>query len=139
MKRILFLSLGLAFAGCSSSDTRTSIGPQDPHVIAADDDDEGDDDESEQKIAASELPSAVFAAVEAAVPGIQIREAEIEGDGYCVHGMVDGQFVEVEVNAAGLVGDIEYGDDDDSSSEGEESSEEDGSSSEDDGGAGEGH
>jgi hypothetical protein len=111
MKSILLLSVGLVCVGCSSTHTKASVGPDGAAVVRSDDDD--DDDDDDQVIAVSALSSTIIDAVTAAVPGIVITEAEMEGDGYCVHGTVDGEFVEVEVDADGKVGEIEYGDDED--------------------------
>jgi hypothetical protein len=112
MKLALMLSVGLVGVSCSSSHTKASVGSDGSTVVRTDDDDD-DDDGDEQTIAASALPASIVDAVKAAVPGITITEAEVEGDGYCVHGTVDGEFVEVEVDENGKVGDIEYGDDED--------------------------
>ena len=76
-------------------------------------------DAKEREIDPSDLPSAVRAAVEAAIPGGQIVEAEVETENgkevYEVEVEADGKEFEVEVTASGEVLEIEEedGDDDD--------------------------
>jgi uncharacterized membrane protein YkoI len=60
------------------------------------------------------VPQPAKDAALARVPGLVLSEAEVEGDGvYCLHGMADGVFYEVEVDAEGKVLEVERGDDDD--------------------------
>ncbi len=70
--------------------------------------------EEERDIPISEVPEYVLAAAETAVPGFQIEEAEIEFENgeevYDLEGEVDGQEIEIEVNAAGQVLEIERDD-----------------------------
>ena len=73
--------------------------------------------EEEVAVAIADLPAAVRAAALAAVPGIELEEAEqeTEADGmhYCVHGTAAGVFYEVEVAPDGTLLSIEEGDDED--------------------------
>ena len=70
--------------------------------------------EEERNIPVSEVPGYILAAAETAVPGFQIEEAEIEFENgvevYDLEGEVDGQEIEIEVNAAGQVLEIELDD-----------------------------
>lgn len=72
--------------------------------------------EEEVAVAIADLPAAVRAAALAAVPGIELEEAEqeTEADGmhYCVHGTAAGVFYEVEIAPDGTLLSIEEGDDD---------------------------
>ena len=73
--------------------------------------------EEEVAVAIADLPAAVRAAALAAVPGIELEEAEQEteaaGMHYCVHGTAAGVFYEVEIAPDGTLLSIEEGDDED--------------------------
>ena len=59
------------------------------------------------------VPQAAKDAALAAVAGLVLETAELEGEGvFCLHGTADGEFYEVEVTADGDVGEIERGDGD---------------------------
>ncbi len=81
------------------------------------DDDADDADESEEVVPLADVPEFVKQAARDAVPGLVLDEAERETEGgavhYCVHGTLDGEFVEVEVGLDGAVLEIEHGDDED--------------------------
>ncbi|MCB9914188.1 MAG: PepSY domain-containing protein [Planctomycetes bacterium] len=95
---LLLLTLGLTLGACKCNDCCT----------------ECDADETEEVVELADLPASVREAALKAVPGLQITEAEVEGDGiYCVHGTNAGVFTEVEVDAkTGRVLEVETGADD---------------------------
>ncbi len=114
--------LFLAFAGSACQGSRDTVQLHEHSgAIPAQMDDDDDDDESEVVISPDDLPPEVRAAALAAVPGLVITEAEEETEGgelhYCVHGTVDGDFVEVEVSADGKETAIEDEEDDEEDDE----------------------
>lgn len=108
-KSIYVLFLGMAASSCeSTTDASHALSSTDrPNAAAA------EDDEGEVLLRAADLPDAVRSAALARVPGLHITEAELEGgDVYCVHGMADGEFTEVEVDARTLeILEVEVGED----------------------------
>jgi uncharacterized membrane protein YkoI len=84
-------------------------------AFEADDDD--DVDEMEEAIPLDQLPAHIVDAALAAVPGIELTEAEIEREGdariYEVEGVLDGVEYEIEIDDAGVVLEIETDENDD--------------------------
>ena len=115
----LGLSLGLACASCQSDGndgTATDVSDESrPTTLSPDEVD--DDDEEEVEVPLDQVPSSVKAAALAALPGLVLKEAEMEiEDGVTVYeleGEVDGVEYEVEVTADGEVLEIERDDEDD--------------------------
>lgn len=115
-KSIYVLFLGLAASSCeSTTDAGHALSSTNPPDAAA-----AEDDEGEVLLRATDLPDAVRSAALARVPGLHITEAELEGgDVYCVHGMADGEFTEVEVDARTLeILEVEVGEDEHEGDEG---------------------
>ena len=84
---------------------------------AVDDDDDDDGDEPEEELTLDQLPDGLLEAAEAALPGVEFTaastEMELGGRVYELQGLGDTGRVEIELNAAGDVLEIEYGEDDD--------------------------
>lgn len=109
---IVVLALPFSVLGCNSSagdeGTAMAVGAESAPQTALPEMDEDRD------LAPAQIPEIVRKAALAAVPGLLIELAELEGNGvYCVHGTADGMFTEIEVGEDGRVIDIEQGDDDD--------------------------
>lgn len=72
--------------------------------------------EGEQEIALSDVPQAVKDAALAAVPGLQMSEAETELENgvrtNCIEGSADGKEYEIEISADGRVLEVEAEDED---------------------------
>ncbi|MGK0187360.1 MAG: hypothetical protein ACI9R3_003147 [Verrucomicrobiales bacterium] len=81
-----------------------------------------------------ELPQEVIAALEKALPGLEIIEIEVKGNGrfYEIEGLADGAEVEVKIKSDGTIEKLEREDGEDSEDDGEDS-EGDGEDSDDDG------
>jgi uncharacterized membrane protein YkoI len=73
------------------------------------------DDDMEVALTLADVPEVVTAAAEAAVPGIELTEAELElEDGrevYELNGMKDGVEYEIDVTPEGVVVEVEQDDD----------------------------
>ncbi len=128
----LITILILAAFGCESTSTSASAdtsaetddialaatGPQRYRATIDDDDeDDGDEEEDEIEVPLSEVPDNVIDAALAAVPGIELEEAEVETENgiviYDIEGELDGVEYEIEVTEAGEVLEIETDDEDD--------------------------
>jgi hypothetical protein len=116
MKMTLWLPLLLVSLSPACASSRAA-GPHSPESAEppgpeADGEEQGeDDDSSEQEVPLSELPEAVRKAALAAVPGIELRAAEMETKGgqriYEIEGVADGVEHEIEIDAAGTVLEVE--------------------------------
>ncbi len=99
------LLLGMIGLGCQSVDDGGSSAARD------------DEDDHEQELALSDVPQAVKDAALAAVPGLQMTEAETELENgvrtYCIEGSADGKEYEIEISADGRVLEVETEDEED--------------------------
>ena len=116
--------LGLICAGCSdvgategtAADAVQEGGPATTALEVY-----GGDDE----IPLDRVPQAAKDAALAAVAGLVLETAELEGEGvFCLHGTADGEFYEVEVTAGGDVIEIETGDEEDDEDDAEDEDDE---------------
>jgi uncharacterized membrane protein YkoI len=119
---IVGLLSAAALFGCGHA-THQHLGVHAEGATQAEDDDDDDDemdddgdeeDEQERAIALADVPRAVLDAANAAVPGATWTSALIDTEGgvevYELTGTAGGSEIEVEVDAAGKVLEIEHGD-----------------------------
>jgi len=118
MRTILWLPLLVAaFAGCETTEAKINASNQAAPIAKA-------DGSGESAIALDQVPAAVLAAAEKAVPGFVLAGAECETEGgdkvYDLTGTSGGATYEVEVTAAGKVGEIEKDGDEDGGQDGDD-------------------